>query len=52
MPMRKLHEFDDTIIGQTIWGSLQMIAENIALNKNPIDWVMFFAELSEEYGRL
>ena len=31
--MKKLDKFDDTIVGQTIWGSLQMIAENIALNK-------------------
>ena len=52
MPMRKLHEFDDTIVGQIIWGSFQMIAENIAMNKDPINWILFFAETAEMYGEI
>ena len=52
MPMRKVHKFENTFVGQTIWGSFQMIAENIAMNKDPINWVMFFAEIAEMYGEI
>lgn len=52
MPMRRLHEFDDTAIGQTIWGAIQMIGENISLEEDPIDWVLFFAEIAEIYGEI
>lgn len=52
MPMKKLDNFDNTLVGQTLWGILQLIGENIALNKDPMDWIFAFAEISEMYGRL
>ena len=52
MTMRKLHEFDNTIVGQTLWGAIQMIGENISLEKDPIDWVLFYAEIAEMYGKI
>lgn len=52
MPMKKLSEFDNTIVGQTLWGMIQMMGENIAMDKDPIDWVKPFAEIAEMYGRL
>jgi len=52
MPMKKLHNFENTLIGQTLWGAIQMIGESISLEKDPIDWVLFFAEIAEMYGEI
>ena len=52
MTMKRLHKFDNTLVGQTIWGAIQMIGENISLGKDPIDWVLFFAEIAEMYGEI
>ena len=52
MTMVRLHEFAPRIIDQTLWGAKQMIGEKISQNENPIEWVMFFAEIAETYGEL
>lgn len=52
MPMKKLHNFESSLVGQTLWGAIQMIGENISLEKDPIDWVLFFAEIAEMYGEI
>lgn len=41
-----------SLIEKTLDGIRQMIGESIALGKDPMDWILFFAEFSEEYGRL
>lgn len=52
MPMRKLHIFAPKAIEQTLWAAHQMIGESIVLKENPIEWVMFFAEIAEMYGEI
>ena len=52
MTLKRNHEFVPGLVDQTLWAAKQLIAENIALGKDPIDWVCFFAEIGEEYGEI
>ena len=40
------------LVEKTMDGIRQMIGESIALGKDPMDWILFFAEFGEEYGQL
>lgn len=40
------------LVEETMNGIRQMIGESIALGKDPMYWILFFAEFSEEYGQL
>ena len=52
MTMTKLHEFAPGALEQTIWGAIQMMGEEISQGKDPIEWVMFFADIVETYGEI
>lgn len=52
MTLKRMHEFAPDMVDHTLWSAKQLMAEEIAMGKNPFEWVSFFAMIAEKYGIL
>lgn len=50
MPMKKLHEFGNGAVNETLWGFMQLTAESISLKKDFLQDSISAIEFAEEYG--